>query len=72
MNNTKLFVEKRPEGYYAVTRPDSERASDVLPTQVEAIKRAKVLNQGSAPWSNGFAIRPVTNQTSGENHKYLP
>ena len=29
----KLFGERRPQGDYAVRRPNSERASDVLPTQ---------------------------------------
>lgn len=39
-----IFVERRDEGDYAVRRPDSERASDVLPTQHEAIDRARELN----------------------------
>jgi hypothetical protein len=37
----RLFVERRPQGDYAVRRPDSERASDVRPTQGEAIERAR-------------------------------
>lgn len=41
MSDKKIFVEQRPEGDYAVRRPNSERASDVLPTQSEAIDRAK-------------------------------
>lgn len=45
----KIFVERRPEGDYAVRRPNSERASDVLPTQREAIERAKQLNDGGPP-----------------------
>jgi Uncharacterized protein conserved in bacteria (DUF2188) len=36
----KIFVERRDQGDYAVRRPNSERASDVLPTQAEAIERA--------------------------------
>jgi hypothetical protein len=39
-----IFVERRGEGDYAVRRPDSDRASDVLPTQSEAIERAHELN----------------------------
>ena len=39
-----IFVERRPEGDYAVRRPGSERASDVLPTQREGIDRARELN----------------------------
>jgi len=44
MADDQLFVERRPQGDYAVRRPDSERASDVLPTQSEAIERARELN----------------------------
>jgi hypothetical protein len=40
----KIFVEQRPEKDYAVRRPNSDRASDVLPTQREAIERARELN----------------------------
>jgi hypothetical protein len=45
----QLFVEKRPEGDFAVRKSNSARASDVLPTQAEAIARAKELNPGAAP-----------------------
>jgi hypothetical protein len=45
----RLFVERRPEGDYAVRRPNSERASAVLPTQAEAIARARELNPHSKP-----------------------
>jgi hypothetical protein len=45
----RFFVERRPQGDYAVRGPDSERASDVLPTQAEAIDRARELGQGKAP-----------------------
>lgn len=45
----KIFVERRAEGDYAVRRPNSQRASDVLPTQREAIERAKQLNGGAPP-----------------------
>lgn len=49
MSDKKIFVERRPEGDYAVRKPNSERASDVLPTQAEAIERASELNHGVAP-----------------------
>jgi len=39
--NRKLFIEKRPEGDYAIRKPDAERASDILPTQQKAIERAR-------------------------------
>ena len=49
MDKDQLFVERRPEGDYAVRRPNSERASAVAPTQAEAIEIAKELNHGKAP-----------------------
>jgi hypothetical protein len=49
MSKNRLFVERRPDGHYAVRRPNSERASAVLPTQAEAIERARELNPGKAP-----------------------
>ena len=49
VDKNQLFVERRPEGDYAVRRPDSERASAVLPTQAEAIARARELNPRSTP-----------------------
>lgn len=49
MANKRLFVEQRPQGDYAVRRPDSERASAVSPTQAEAIERARELNPGVPP-----------------------
>jgi hypothetical protein len=39
-----IFVERRGDGDYAVRKPGSERASDILPTQPEAIERARELN----------------------------
>lgn len=40
----KIFVERRPEGDYAVRRPNSQRASGIAPTQSEAIGEARRLN----------------------------
>ncbi len=40
MADSKLFVEQRERGDYAVRRPNSERASAVAPTQRAAIARA--------------------------------
>lgn len=39
----KLFIEPRPEGDYAVRRPNSKRASAIEPTQAKAEKRARQL-----------------------------
>lgn len=44
MADNEFFVERRPEGDYAVRKPNSERASAVEPTQAQAINRAKELN----------------------------
>jgi len=49
MSDKKLFVERRPEGDFAVRKANSERASAVLPTQAEAIERAKELSPGASP-----------------------
>lgn len=45
----RFYVERRAEGDYAVRRANSTRASDVLPTQAEAIERARELNPGHWP-----------------------
>jgi hypothetical protein len=45
--SNNLFVEKHPNGY-AVLKPNAERASAVLPTQAEAIERARGLNPEAA------------------------
>jgi hypothetical protein len=60
-----FFVERRPQGNYAVSRPDSERASDVLPTQAEAIERARELGQGKAP----LVERVGATRTNGANRR---
>lgn len=57
----KLFVEKRPAGDFAVRKGNSERASAVLPTQAEAIERAKELNPGASP-----VVERVRNTTGGK------
>lgn len=49
MKKDQLFVERRPQGDYAVKKPNAARASAVLPTQGEAIERAKELNPNSKP-----------------------
>jgi hypothetical protein len=49
VSKDQLFVERRPQGDYAVRRGGSDRASAVLPTQQEAIERARELNPGHEP-----------------------
>lgn len=45
----KIYVERRPQGDYAVRRANSNRASVVTPTQKEAIGEARKMNPGIAP-----------------------
>jgi len=47
-NKKELYVERRPEGDYAVRRPGSKRASAVRETQREAIDSARELQPGAA------------------------
>jgi Uncharacterized protein conserved in bacteria (DUF2188) len=49
MNKDQLFVERRSQRDYAVRRPNSQRASAVLPTQADAIDRARELNPATPP-----------------------
>jgi Uncharacterized protein conserved in bacteria (DUF2188) len=43
VNKGKLFVERRPQGDYAVRKPDSQRASSTSETQAEAIAQARAM-----------------------------
>jgi hypothetical protein len=49
VDKNQLFVERRPQGDYAVKKPNAERASAVAPTQKEAIDRARQLNPEKQP-----------------------
>jgi len=64
-HDNKLFVEKRPAGDFAVRKGNSERASAVLPTQAEAIARAKKLNPGASP-----VVERVRNTTGGKPNQW--
>ena len=44
MIKREFFIERREQGDYAVRKPNSERASDVQPTQREAIASARELD----------------------------
>ena len=65
MSDGKLFVERRPEGDYAVRKPNSERASAVAPTQAEAIARAKELVPNAA-----IHVERVRNTEHGKRDKW--
>lgn len=43
MSNKDLFIERRPQGDFAVRRANSERASAVERTQAKAIAEARRL-----------------------------
>jgi hypothetical protein len=49
MSKKNVYIERRPEGDYAVHKPGSERASAVKPTQAKAIERAREISPGVAP-----------------------
>lgn len=65
VDKNQLFVERRPEGDYAVRKPDSQRASAVAPTQAEAIARAKKLNPKATPM-----VERVRNTKNGSPDKW--
>lgn len=48
MAKREVFIERREEGDYAVRKPGSERASAVLPTQAEAVERAREIDPDAA------------------------
>lgn len=41
MTDNNVFVELRPQGDYAIRRPNSQRASGVEPTQAKAVAEAR-------------------------------
>ncbi len=61
----QLFVERRPQGDFAVRRGDAQRASAVLPTQGAAIERAKELNPNASP-----LVERVRNTSAGGRDKW--
>jgi len=65
LKDKRMYVEKRPEGDYALRRANSERASDVLPTQREAIERARELSPKSHPH-----VERVRNTSIGSPDKW--
>ncbi|MDD2466772.1 MAG: DUF2188 domain-containing protein [Desulfobulbus sp.] len=63
--SNNLYVERRPEGDYAVRKPNSERASAVAPTQAQAIERARELNPEAA-----VHVERVRNTSGGNPDKW--
>lgn len=60
-DSNNLFVERRPEGDYAVRKPNSERASAITSTQTKGIERAKELNPNAA-----IHVERVRNTNTGK------
>ena len=65
VDKKQLFVERRPQGDFAVRRPGSDRASAVEPTQREAITRAKEIEPRSTPM-----VERVRNTNVGHPDKW--
>jgi hypothetical protein len=65
MADKRVYVERRPQGDYAIRRANSERASDVQPTQAKAIERARELSPGTSPH-----VERVRNTTVGSPDKW--
>ena len=65
MSGKKIFVERRPEGDYAVRKPDADRASAVAPTQAEAIARAREIDPRAA-----VLVERVRDTTAGKRDKW--
>ncbi len=65
MSGKKIFVERRPEGDYAVRRPDSDRASAVAPTQADAIVRAREIDPRAT-----ILVERVRDTNAGKRDKW--
>lgn len=66
MANDDIFVERRPQNDYAIRRPNSDRASDVRPTQSEAINRARELKNPNG----AVLVERVRNTSVGHPDKW--
>jgi len=49
MSKGNIFVEQRGVRQFAVVKPGAQRASAILPTQAEAIERAKQISPNTRP-----------------------
>lgn len=65
MAKDEVFVERRPQGDYAIRRPGSSRASGVEPTQADAIDRA-----GEIAPDATVIVERVRNTTVGGRDKW--
>lgn len=65
MAKKELYVERRPEGDYAVERPGSKRSSSVHDTQAGAIEAARKLDPDAA-----IHVERVRNTSGGSPDKW--
>ena len=65
MSQDRYFIEQRDQGDYAIRKPNSERASAVLPTQREAIERAREMNPSAT-----ISVERVRHTTGGSPDKW--
>ena len=65
MSDKKVFIEQRPEGDYAIGKPDSKRASAVEPTQKQAIEQAEKMNPDAT-----VLVERVRNTNVGRRDKW--
>jgi len=65
MSDERFFIEQRPEGDYAVRKPDSKRASAIAPTQKKAIKQAEHINPNAT-----VLVERVRNTNVGRRDKW--
>ena len=65
MSGKKVFVERRPQGDYAVRKAGSQRASTVEPTQSAAVEQARCMNSGST-----ILVERVRSTSGGKPDKW--
>lgn len=68
MAKKEIFIERRPQGDYAIRRPGSDRASGVEQTQAEAIARASEI----APNATILVERVRTTNVGGRDKWRTP
>jgi hypothetical protein len=61
----EIYVERRPDGQYAVTRPNADRASAITPTQGQAIER-----EGEIAPDAAIHVERVRNTNVGHPDKW--
>lgn len=65
MKGGNIYIERRPDGDYAVRKEHSNRASAIEPTQKKAITRALEIEPGSKP-----LVERVRHTTAGTPDKW--